>query len=208
MTGFQKHFGSLTLLLSCAAAQNTAGIVTLQTVTAAQEKSGVRIEITLSAPVQPAAAMAIHPDRIVLDFPETTSDDRARNIAVNVNGVRRIRTGPHSRIPLITRLVIDLDQRHPYTLKSEGSRITLLVGPPEIARPFSQGAPVAATSGNLLGVFRKRKRTPSPGVDNDSTSESNPTPPVAISGTPFEPPATDSSSSHPLPPVPLAPPEH
>ena len=118
MTAVQKHLGTITMLLSCAAAQNTGRTATVQSVATAREGSDVRVEITLSSPVEPAIETAVHPDRILLDFPDTTCNDNTKNVAVNANGVRRVRTGQHSTSPFITRVVLDLDQAHPYILKT------------------------------------------------------------------------------------------
>src|ERR1051326_4916760 len=112
MTVVQKHLGIATLLLSYAAAQSTGGTPTVQSVTAAQAGSDVRVEVTLSSPVKPSIETAVHPDRILLDFPGATFTDNVRNVPVNANGVRRVRTGQHSASPLVTRMVLDLDQSH------------------------------------------------------------------------------------------------
>ena len=86
------------LLLSCAAAQSTGGTATLQNVTAAREGTDLRVEITLSAPVKPSVETAVNPDRILLDFPARLSATTPENIAVECNGVRRVRTGQHSTV--------------------------------------------------------------------------------------------------------------
>jgi hypothetical protein len=199
MTAVQKHVGTLMLLLSCAAAQNTAGTVTVQSVTAAREGTGLRVEITLSAPVRPSFETASDPDRILLDLPDTTSNDRIKSVPVNANGLRRVRTGQHSTSPLVTRVVLDLDQAHPYAVKTEGNRIVVTVSGVENARNSSQGAPVAATSGNLIGIFRKHPATP-PVTPDNSADFPTPVPPPTPAGPAFEPPSNNSSASS-VPPV-------
>src|SRR5579864_745434 len=54
MTVVQKHLGTLALLLSCAAAQDSTSRAMVQSVIAAREEGSLRIEITLSAPVKPS----------------------------------------------------------------------------------------------------------------------------------------------------------
>ncbi|HYM79268.1 MAG TPA: AMIN domain-containing protein, partial [Candidatus Dormibacteraeota bacterium] len=83
MTAIQKYLGTITLLLSCAAAQNTAGTATVQSVTTAREGNDLRVEITTSSPVQPSIETAVHPDRILLDFPDTACNDTPKNVVVN-----------------------------------------------------------------------------------------------------------------------------
>ena len=185
------------LLLSCAAAQNTVGTPTVRSVAAEQEGTDLRVEITLSAPVKPSVQTAVRPERILLDLPGTICNDNTKNVAVNANGVRRVRTGQHSTDPLITRVVLDLDRAHPYTLQAEGNRIVLIVGPAERARKHSNGAPVAATSGNLIGVFRRRHQDPLPSVSADDTPYETPPPAPATVGPTFEPPSDNSTATRP-----------
>ncbi len=196
------------LLLSCAAAQNAAVPATVQNVTAAREGTDLRIEISLSAPVKPSVETAEHPSRILLDFPETTCSDNIRNISVNVNGVRRVRTGQHSTTPLITRIVLDLDQVHPYVVTTEGNRVILTVGAAEKARSSTYGAPVAATSGNLIGVFRRKRETSVPIADNSEDNSPVPIPPPPPSGPPFEPPSNNSTAAAPPPAQPASAPQN
>src|SRR5437763_177247 len=204
MKAVRKQLGSLMLLLSCAAAQN-AGTTMVQNVRTAPEGGGQRVEITLSAPAIPSVETAENPARILLDFPDTSCDDKTKSLSVNENGVRRVRTGQHSTTPMVTRVVIDLDQSHPYTLKAEGNRVILMVGPAENARRHSQGAPVAATSGNLIGVFRRKEESAPPIFEDDTAS----TPvPVAspTTGPAFDPSANASATgTNPAPPPPVAP---
>jgi hypothetical protein len=189
------------LLLSCAIAQNTGGIATFQRVTATPDGGELRVEVTLSSAVKPSVQTAVHPNRILLDFPNTACNDSARNVAVNANGVRRVRTGQHSTTPLITRVVLDLDQAHPYALKTEGNRIILTVGPAEIAHKKTNGAPVAAANGTLLGgVFHRKREKVTPVAGDELEPYTLPAPPPRVVGPAFEPPSSDSSAS--LPPEP------
>jgi hypothetical protein len=209
MMAVQKHLGTILLFVSCAAAQNTAGSATVQNVTTTRQGTDLRVEITLSAPIKPAVETAENPSRILLDFPETTCNDKTKNVSVNANGVRRVRTGQHSTNPLITRVVLDLDQVHPYVVTTEGNRVILTVGAVERERSASRGAPVAATSGNLIGVFRRKRNTDAPSVAN-SDDGPVPVPPPTPSGPAFEPPS-DKPSVAVLPPeqptpVPQSPP--
>ena len=117
------------LLVSCAAAQS--GITTLQSVNTVRDGENLRVEITLSAPTKPAHETAVHPDRILLDFPDTANDTGTKNVAVSANGIRRVRIGRHSDTPLVTRVVIDLDKPHPYTVTADGNRILVTIAPAE-----------------------------------------------------------------------------
>jgi len=184
----EKHLGIVMLLVSCAAAQ-TGGTATVKSVTAERQGNDVRIEIILSAPVTPSVETATHPDRILLDFPGTTSADNTRRVEVSANGVRRVRTAQHSATPLVTRVVVDLDRAHAHTVASDGNRVVVIVGAVESAR---SGAPVAATTGNLIGIFRKQHEKSAPFPDN-TADPGVPVPPAASSGPAFEPPKEETS---------------
>jgi hypothetical protein len=189
MTAVQKHLGTWMLLLSCAAAQNIAGKATVQTVTTSRHGSDLQVEVTLSAPVKPSVETASNPERILLDLPETACGDKIKIVAVHANGVRRVRTGQHSVSPLVTRVVLDLDQAHLYAVKTEGNRIVVTVSGVEHAHNVSRGAPVAATSGNLVGVFRRRRDTATLPTQDTSSDFPTPAPPASAAGPAFEPPS-------------------
>jgi hypothetical protein len=193
----QKHVAMLMLLLSCATAQNTGGPATVLKVTVARANGDLRVEITLSSPVKANADSTIHPHRILVDLPDATCDETMRTIEVNSNGVRRVRTAQHSSSPPITRIVLDLDQAHPYALQSEGNRIILTVSPQVSPRTASHGAPPAAASGSVIGIFRRKQKTPEQGSGDNSAPVALPEPP---------PPTTPVSSTTPTSSVVALPP--
>lgn len=196
------------LLLSCAAAQNPTPL-TVRKVTTSRQGTDLRIEITVSAPVKPEVDTAVNPNRILLDFPNTICNDSTKNVSVHANGVRQVRTAQHSTAPYVTRVVLDLDEVRPYVVTAEGNSIILTVAGEE--KHASHGAPVAATSGNVLaGVFRKHHDGTAP-VIGDSTNDSAPSlpaPPPAVAGPEFQPPSSSSSAaSLPAPPPAVAQPK-
>jgi hypothetical protein len=212
MKAAQKYVVIVVLLAAAAAAQTSGRSVVVQSVSAVQQGSDVRIEVKLSGPVTPTVDTAVDPDRILLDLPDTTCTANTKSVAVNANGVQRVRTGQHSRAPMITRVVLDLDRAHPYTLKTEGNNVILTIGPAETARRVSRsGAPVAATTGNLTGnligalTHRKRDTPPPPIVEDNAADNQMPAPPPATSGPAFEPSANNTSASTlPAPPPAVA----
>src|SRR5947209_10353384 len=195
----QKHLWAVLVLASCAAAQNGT-TATVQNVTVAREGTDVRVEITLSAPVTPSVDTAVKPNRILLDLPETIPGTSPKAVPVNDNGVRQVRTGQHSTLPLVTRIVVDLDQLHLYSVTTEGNRIILSVVAPD-KRAMSRSVPVAATGGNLAGIFR-RHRDDKP-VTDTPTDTAVPAPPPAVAGPAFEP-SKQNSSAPPVPPPAVA----
>jgi hypothetical protein len=196
MAAVQKHVGTLMLLLSCAVAQNTAGPATVQDVTVTREGAYLRLEVTLSSPVKPSVETAVHPDRILLDLPDTIYTDKTKLVEIRANGIRRVRTAQHSTSPFVTRVVLDLDQARSYSLKSEGNRIILIVSPPVAAR----GAPVAATSGSLIGIFRRSEGAPPPIAADNSPVPEQPSPPPNTAS----PSASSSANGSSASAIPLA----
>ena len=197
MTAVSKHLVTLMLLVSyvasCAFAQVAAGPASVRKVAVTHEGTDLRVEILLTSPVQPSIETAVNPDRILLDFPGTVSGETPK-VEVNTNGVRRVRTGQHSAAPPVTRIVLDLDQAHPYTMKVEGNRIIVMVAPVENASkiPHTGGAPAPAMSGGLTGLFRKKPPT-APPMTADRVP-ANPVPPPALP--PFT--ASPAGSSAPV----------
>src|SRR5205814_4873821 len=98
----------------------------------------------------------------------TNFNDRVKSVAVNANGVRHVRTGLHSTRPLVTRIVLDLDQARPYTVQVEGNRIVVTISAVENAHKTSHSAPVAATSGNLIGIFSRKREAQAPDTTDNS----------------------------------------
>lgn len=153
----QKQFATLLLLVSLAGAQ-TAGVVSLQGVQVTHAGKDVRIEITLDAPVKASVITAVHPDRLVLELPNTTLSEQ-QHIPVYFDGVRVVRYALHQMSPAVTRVVVELDQPQPYTLETNGTHLVLTVSPALDARANSHrdGAPAAAASGGFIGVFRRKQ---------------------------------------------------
>ncbi len=187
------------LSLSCAAAQNTGGTATLDSLTPARQGTDLRVEITLSTPVKPLVETAEKPDRIFLDFPDTLCN-HTEDIALHVNGVRWVRSRQHGNSPLITRVVLELDRLHSYNVTTEGNRVIVTVGAAERVRTASHAAPASATSGNLIGIFRKHRETAPPGPHDEDTGV--PQPPATAQGPSFEPGSDTPTASLPSPQAP------
>jgi len=204
MTAFQKHLGFFTLMLSCAAAQNPSP-VSVRSVKSSHQGSDLRIEITVTGPVKPSVETAENPHRILLDFPNTVCNDSTKNVAVHANGVRQVRTAQHSTAPYVTRVVLDVDEIRPYVVTAEGTSIILTIAGED--KHVAHGAPVAATSGNLLAVFRRRRDGSGPVIDDTSNNPGPalPPPPPLVAGPTFQPPS--SASSVPAPPPSVAQPQ-
>ena len=146
MKAVQRQIGLVLLLSSFALAQEVPA--TLRDVKVTSGKSGVQIEVTLSAPVRPSILATSDPFRLVMDFADTTPATQQR-AGVNVMGVRAVRYALYQASPPITRVVVDLDQAHPYELRSQGDRVTLIVSAPVAAGVAQRHVPASAASGGL-----------------------------------------------------------
>ncbi len=187
------------LLVSSAVAQSTSGTATVRNITAVPDGGGLRLEITLSSPVQPSVETAVNPDRILLDLPATNAPANTKK-EVNANGVRRVRTGQHSTVPPVTRVVLDLDQAHSYTTKVEGNRIIVMVGPALGASQARSSGPAPPVSLGLSGIFRRKPAAPQSTTDSQSVSSiSLPTSTPDSTSAPASTTA-DSTKQSPAPP--------
>jgi hypothetical protein len=191
-------------MLSCATAQNPSP-VSVRSVKTSHQGSDLRIEITVTGAVKPSVETAENPHRILLDFPNTVCGDSTKNVSVHANGVRQVRTAQHSTAPYVTRVVLDVDEIRPYVVTAEGTSIILTIAGED--KRVAHGAPVAATSGNLLAVFRRRRDGSGPVIDDTSNNPGPPLPPPPplVAGPSFQPPS--SASSVPAPPPSVAQPQ-
>ena len=158
MRGISELCLLLLLASVCAVQAAEAGTAEIRRVKVARAGGKIQIEVILTNPVNPQLTLATNPDRLVLDFPNTTARARQRRIAVNRNGVKRVRVGLTSTNPLVTRAVVDLDTVHPYQLTAKGNTITLTVLP---VNGVASGPPAAgalpAARGSLWGKLWTRE---------------------------------------------------
>jgi hypothetical protein len=135
-----------------------------------RDGSDVTIQVVLTGAVKPSVETAINPDRLVLVLPGTLSDAKQKHFPLDANGVRAVRLGLNSANPPVTRVVVDLDSAHPYTLSTDGKSITLRVQPSENAEVVVRHVgPAPAASAPLLGVFRRKPQLPA--TDTTTTAQ-------------------------------------
>ena len=196
----RKQCGILLLLVSGAVAQGAApGTVSVRQLKVVRDSAEVRVEITLTAPIDgtPNVTLAKSPDRLVLDLPNTLSNARQQQVSVNYKGVRRIRLGLNSAAPPVTRVVVDLDQTHSYELHADGNRVMLTVSAASgVIASAGHGAQAAGVSGGLVGIFHRRPAPPPMSTGDDSaTGLPTPPPPGAPITFPDEPASASASST-------------
>ena len=166
-----RYFGALLLvLMSGAAAQTTAaGAGVVRNLEVLRDGNDTRVEVTLSAAVNPSVEIATQPDRLVLVLPNTVSGARQRRVRVNDNGLRRVRMGLNSANPPVTRVIVDLDGARPYTLTPEGNKVTLTVRPalPSTSRSgLGVGGARSEASAQLSEAAPRRHQVSPSGASN------------------------------------------
>lgn len=165
---------SILLLLTSACLAQAGGrsAAEIRSLRVTRRAGKVRIEVALTAPVSPAVTVATSPDRLVVDLPNTTASARQRRIAVNRNGVKRIRVGLNSTSPLVTRIVVDLDAAHPYELATAGNALILTVstGGASARSEKRSGGAVPAANGRLMGRLWPSRATDPSAAQNNTTA--------------------------------------
>ena len=181
-----------------------------------------QVKIVLSRAVTPHMSTAGAPERVLLDFPDTSSSPHQHRITVDKDGVEAVRYGLNESSPPVTRLVVDLQRAGKYELTTAGTEITLTITP-EAAAPtvasstalskpaHKRSAPPAAASGVWLdfgkqGAAEAGSTTvsialPAPPASPGSAAS---TPAAAAPSAPVSAAPTGSSSSAPAAPPELA----
>lgn len=168
---------ALSLLACLASAQSTAGgAAEIEQLQVKREGADVMIQVVLTGSVKPSVETAINPDRLVLVLPGTVADSKQKHFPLEANGVHAVRVGLNSANPPVTRVVVDLDGAHPYTLSADGKTITLRVQGSDTSAARRSG-PVPAASAPLMGVFRRKQPEPVPDTSSTTASAPIPVPP-------------------------------
>ncbi len=153
------------LFMSAVSAQaNGQAVARIQNIHVTRDGGDLKIQVDLTNPVTPNVIVATAPDRLVLELPETTATAKQRRIAVNQNGVMRVRVGLNSADPPVTRVVVDLAGPRTYKLAATANTVTLTVLPQATATQSSQkdvGA-VPAGSAPLIGRLWQRQENAKP----------------------------------------------
>jgi hypothetical protein len=165
----------LLLLSSFGAAQSTKGSAAeIEQLQVKREGSDVRIEVILTGAVQPAVETATNPDRLVLTLPGTLSDAKQKHFPLDANGVHGVRVGLNNANPPVTRVVVDMDSAHPYTIDTNGRSIVVHIQQTDSAVASKHNGPVPAASAPLIGVFRRKP--PAPPVADQNAAQ----PPISV----------------------------
>ncbi len=100
----------------------------LRSIKASEASNGFAITLAGNGPLVASSVDETQdlPARVFLDFQGVSAGRAAAVTAVNAAGIERVRVATNSRDPLITRVVIDLARKIPYTVETVGEEIRVL----------------------------------------------------------------------------------
>jgi len=138
-----------TVLVAAAETQSTgteaSKRVTFQKVDVVRTETGINVEITARGQLKPQLSTLDHPDRLVVDLPNTVMASSRSHVIVEGDLVKGIRIGMDAQTPPTTRMVIDLAQSARYELlPGKENKLVLKLAPATSARVAQ--TPITATT--------------------------------------------------------------
>lgn len=120
-------------MMMAAETQTTGSSTTVQTaqhavlkqVNVVRDNDGISVEMTALGPVRPKLSTMDHPDRLVVDLPNTVAVTDQRRVVVDSDGVKGVRVGMDGQVPPTTRVVIDLAAPLQYQVVPETGKVLL-----------------------------------------------------------------------------------
>jgi type IV pilus assembly protein PilQ len=115
------------------AMQRTGTASRIREVSVARSSDALNIEISGSGPMTAKTMKLTHPDRVVVDIPNSVLQGRAREIAVNSNDVKSVRVGRFQEGT--TRVVVDMSQMRDFQIVPEGNKLVVSLRERSTAKP-------------------------------------------------------------------------
>jgi type IV pilus assembly protein PilQ len=116
-----------------AAAQKPGATTRIGKISVARGGDGLNIEISGSGPMTAKTMKLTHPDRVVVDIPNSVLQGRAREIPVNSGDVKSVRVGRYQEGT--TRIVVDMAQMRDFQIAPEGNKLVVSMRDSSTARP-------------------------------------------------------------------------
>jgi type IV pilus assembly protein PilQ len=104
----------------------------ISNIAVARARDGLSIEITGSGPMTAKTMKLNHPDRLVLDIPNSTLEGRAREISVNASDIKDVRAARYQSAPPATRIVVDLAAQREFDIVPSANKLVLTVKNPAV----------------------------------------------------------------------------
>src|SRR5580765_1865866 len=116
-----------------AAAQKPGATTRIGKISVARGGDGLNIEISGSGPMTAKTMRLTHPDRVVVDIPNSVLQGRAREIAVNSSDVKSVRVGRYQEGT--TRVVVDMARMRDFQIVPEGNKLVVSLHESSTAKP-------------------------------------------------------------------------
>jgi type IV pilus secretin PilQ/predicted competence protein len=116
-----------------AAAQKAGATTRIGKISVARGGDGLNIEISGSGPMTARTMKLTHPDRIVVDIPNSQLQGRAREIPVNSGDVKSVRVGRYQEGT--TRIVVDMAQLRDFQIAPEGNKLVVSMRDSSTSKP-------------------------------------------------------------------------
>ena len=116
------------------AGDQKAGATTrIREISVARGGDALNIEISGSGPMTARTMKLTHPDRVVVDIPNSVLQGRAREIPVNSSDVKSVRVGRYQEGT--TRVVVDMAQMRDFQVVPEGNKLVVRLSESSSAKP-------------------------------------------------------------------------
>jgi type IV pilus secretin PilQ/predicted competence protein len=113
--------------------QKTVAATRIREISVAQGGDALNIEISGSGPMTARTMKLTHPDRVVVDIPNSVLQGRAREIPVNSSDVKTVRAARYQEGT--TRVVVDMAQMRDFRVVPEGNKLVVRLGQNSTAKP-------------------------------------------------------------------------
>jgi type IV pilus assembly protein PilQ len=113
--------------------QKTVAATRIREISVAQGSDALNIEISGSGPMTARTMKLTHPDRVVVDIPNSVLQGRAREIPVNTTNVKTVRVARYQEGT--TRLVVDMAQMRDFQVVPEGNKLVVRLAQTSTAKP-------------------------------------------------------------------------
>jgi type IV pilus assembly protein PilQ len=113
--------------------QKTVAATRIREISVAQGGDALNIEISGSGPMMARTMKLTHPDRVVVDIPNSVLQGRAREIPVNSSDVKTVRAARFQEGT--TRVVVDMAQMRDFQVVPEGNKLVVRLGQSSTAKP-------------------------------------------------------------------------
>src|SRR6267154_343575 len=131
-----KPGGVLVKYQDNAAAPRAGATTRIGKISVARGSDGLNIEISGSGPMTAKTMKLTHPNRVVVDIPNSVLQGRAREIPVNSNDVKRVRVARYQEGT--TRAVVDMAQMRDFQVVPDGNKLVVQLRESSTASPAPQ----------------------------------------------------------------------